>query len=116
MQRAVMAEQCSCRSVVLHRGHIRQGNQTIFVPFGVADMDVLIFGIDIAHPKTQAFAEMQAKTIDGEIFIFPIRQNGAGEWIRTTDLLITNQLLYQTELHRREQTTSIQLLVALGYS
>lgn len=26
---------------------------------------------------------------------------GAGEWIRTTDLLITNQLLCQAELHRQ---------------
>lgn len=30
------------------------------------------------------------------------KENGAGEWTRTTDLLITNQLLRQTELHRRE--------------
>ena len=29
--------------------------------------------------------------------------NGAGEWTRTTDLLITNQLLCQTELHRQEE-------------
>ncbi len=66
---------CSPEAVQQIQGYIRQRNQTIFVSFGVADVDTPISGINIAYPKTQAFTESQTKTIDGEIK-HPVTENG----------------------------------------
>ena len=47
--------------------HLRQRHQSIFIAFGIADMDPLALRIDIAHLQPQAFTESQTQAVDSEI-------------------------------------------------